>query len=630
MKKPTQSKPRLLALNNENNQPPIFLESDEGDAFTFGRSPVCDLPIKDIAVSRQHCRIVRHGKNFHIEDLSSHNGTFVNDVPVKSQTLEHGDCIRVGSAYFMFLISDADDAPLLLARFDDGALVANSTVRLFPVAGVAELSADLNILVKLGKAINDLQREPEKLQRAILETILEFIPARRAAIVSAASGDFEDLQAVCVAAQNYKNTEPMQISRTVARQVLEDQAALLSNDLLDKNADAADSLISARVSSVLCVPLKIGERKGLIYLDADDRKIRFLNAHLEQLTAISYLISAALGNAESINSLREENQALKDTLHIETNMVGESKAFKQVVQMVGKVAATDSTVLITGETGTGKELIARAIHQNSARRKKPFVAINCAALNENLLESELFGHERGAFTGAFAQKAGKLEIADGGTIFLDEIGDLAAQIQIKLLRVLQEREFERVGGTKTLRVNVRVIAATNRNLELEVEEKRFRQDLFFRLNVVPIHVPPLRERISDIPLLARHFVRKYSELCHRKVVGLSDRAEQILLKNSWAGNVRELENAVERAIVLGTGNEIRPEDLPSAIFDDHHRAEGDYNEQLKQAKRKIVMTAFQKSNGNFTDTAALLSIHRNNLHRLVRELGIKDELRTER
>lgn len=626
MKKSAQSNPRLLALNNDNNQPPIFLELETGDFFTFGRSPVCDLPIKDIAVSRQHCRIARHGRNFNIEDLGSHNGTFVNDLPVKNQRLEHGDCIRVGGAYYMFLVSDADDAPLL-ARFDDGTLVANSTVRLFPVAGIADLAHDLSVLVKLGKAINELGREPEKLQRAILDAILEFIPARRGAIVSAANGDFEDWQAVCVAAQNYKNNQPMPISRTVARQVLEEQVALLSNDLLDKNADAADSLISQRVSSVLCVPLKIGERQGLIYLDADDAKIRFAETHLEQLTAISYLISAALSNAESIAGLREENQALKETLHIETNMVGESKAFKQVVQLVGKVAATDSTVLVTGETGTGKELIARAIHQNSARRKKPFVAINCGALNENLLESELFGHERGAFTSAFAQKAGKLEIADGGTIFLDEIGDLAPQIQIKLLRVLQEREFERVGGTKTLRVNVRVVAATNKSLESEVEEKRFRQDLFFRLNVVPIHVPPLRERVSDIPLLARHFIRKYSELCHRKVVGLSDRAEKILLKGRWSGNVRELENAIERAIVLGTNGEIRPEDLPHTIFDNNHASEGDYNEQLKQAKRKIVMSALQKSNGNFTEAAATLNIHRNNLHRLARELGIREDLK---
>jgi len=628
MKKSAQIKPRLLTLNGETDRSPVFLELDENKSFIFGRSAECDLPVKDIAASRRHCRITRAGEFFNLEDLSSHNGTFVNDLPVNVHRLEHGDQIRVGNFYFMFLLSEKDDAPPPNARFDDGTLVTNSAIRLFPNQA-ADFQADLNVLVKLGKAINEL-RESDALQCAILETILEFVPARRGAILLS-DEDLNDSRVICVLAKNHIDTVPMQISRTVSEQVLREQVALLSNDLSDANLEKAKSLIHSRVSSLLCVPLKIGDGKGLIYLDAGDPKIRFTETHLEQMTAISFLVSAALGNAESIENLRQENRVLKDNLQIETNMVGESPPLKEILQLVGKVAPTDSTVLITGESGTGKELVAQAIHQNSTRREKSFVAINCAALNENLLESELFGHERGAFTGALAQKKGKLEIADGGTVFLDEIGDLAPAIQVKLLRVLQEREFERVGGTKTIRVNVRVIAATNRNLEEAVKNDRFRHDLFFRLNVVPIKVPPLRERKSDIALLAQHFVRKHSERCHRKVVGLSDAARKILLKGEWTGNIRELENVIERAVVLGTSEKITPEDLPKemvgnvsteAIFN------GDFSEQLKQAKRKIVTAAIQNSNGNFTEAARLLNIHPNNLHRLARELGVKGDLKT--
>ena len=628
MKKPASVKPRLMFLNGDTNSEPIFLNLDENEFFTFGRSAECDLPIKDIAASRQHCRIIRESDFFSLEDLNSHNGTFVNDLPVNVHRLKHGDQIRVGNFYFMFLISEKDNVPLLNAQFDDGTLVTNSTIRLFPNRAAADFPNDLNVLVKLGRAINEVA-DSEELKRVILETILEFVPARRGAILITGE-DLTDSRSICVSAKNAGDTATMQISRTVSEQVLREQVALLSNDLSDSNLNMAKSLIHSQVSSLLCVPLKIGDGKGLIYLDASDPKIRFTEAHLEQMTAISFLVSAALANAESIENLRWENAALKDNLQVESNLVGESPALAEVLHLVGKVAPTDSTVLITGESGTGKELVARAIHHNSPRRDKSFVAINCAALNENLLESELFGHERGAFTSALAQKKGKFEIADGGTIFLDEIGDLAAPIQVKLLRVLQEREFERVGGTKTIRVNVRVIAATNQNLEADVESKRFRHDLFFRLNVVPIKVPPLRERKSDIALLARHFVRKYSEICHRKIVGVSKEAVKILQKGEWTGNVRELENVIERAVVLGTTDKITPEDLPKEMLELDSAEEvlgGDFNEQLKQAKRQIVISAVKTSNGNFTEAARRLKIHPNNLHRLARELGIKDDLK---
>lgn len=616
-----------MALTGEDRLAPLNLELADGEFFTIGRDSVCDLPIKDIAVSRTHCRIVRDAEYFRLEDLNSHNGTFVNDLPVKIHRLEQGDQIRVGNFYFMIL-TDEDDAVLAQAGFDDGALMTNSMIRIFPNTDVVNFPNDLNVLIKLGKAINEI-KEIEVLQRKILEIILEFIPARRGAILLT-DDDLSESQAVCVLAKGFSDIAPMQVSRTVSRQVLEEQIALLSNDLTDKNLDKSESLMISRVTSLLCVPLKIGENKGLIYLDTSDVDVLFTESHLEQMTAISFLVSAAMENVESIENLRQENAILKDNLQIETNMIGESPPLKEVFRLISRVAPTDSTVLVTGESGTGKELVAQAIHRNSPRHAKPFVAINCAALNENLLESELFGHEKGAFTGASILKKGKLEIAEGGTIFLDEIGEMTQPLQVKLLRVLQEREFERVGGTKTIKVNARIIAATNRDLEKEVENGRFRRDLFFRLNVVQIKMPSLRERKSDIPLLAQHFIHKYSDRCHRKVIGLSADARKILIGGDWQGNIRELENVIERAVVLGATNKITPEDLPQQMVERTSSEEamnGDFNEQLKQAKQKIVLSAINRSNGNFTEAGRLLGIHPNNLHRLVRELGIKDDAR---
>jgi Nif-specific regulatory protein len=333
-----------------------------------------------------------------------------------------------------------------------------------------------------------------------------------------------------------------------------------------------------------------------------------------------------------IERLELENRRLQAASHVDHDMVGDSPAIRGVYQFIAKVAPTESTVLIDGESGTGKELVARALHRNSRRAAKPFVALNCAAITETLLESEMFGHEKGSFTGAVAQKRGKLEVADGGTIFLDEIGEMSPGLQAKLLRVLQEHEFERVGGTRTVRTDLRVVAATNRDLAEQTRKGAFRQDLYYRLNVVKVTMPPLRDRRRDIPLLAQHFIQKFARRASRPVAGLSPAARDLLLRYDWPGNVRELENAIERAIVMGSTEFILPDDLPETLFEEALPPPGApltlFHAIVNHAKKQVILRAFDETGGNYTDAARLLGLHPNYLHRLIRNLDLKSALKT--
>ncbi|HEV8148247.1 MAG TPA: sigma 54-interacting transcriptional regulator, partial [Bryobacteraceae bacterium] len=318
-----------------------------------------------------------------------------------------------------------------------------------------------------------------------------------------------------------------------------------------------DGLVVDATSGLIAAPLYVhGAIQGVLAVAAAEPQ-------RELLTAVATLASAALEGAREIERLNTRNQLLEAELASRpSGIVGKSAAVVKLLELIRRVAPQEATVLILGESGTGKELVARAIHAQSARSTGPFVAINCAALTESLLESELFGHEKGAFTGAAAQKKGKLELADGGTVFLDEIGEMAPVLQAKMLRVLQQREFERVGGTKTLRLDVRLIAATNRDLGAEAARGAFRTDLYHRLNVVALHMPPLRERREDIVPLAHHFLELAAARCGRRVDGFSAEAEHALEAYAWPGNVRELENAVERAVVLGETEQVLVDDLP--------------------------------------------------------------------
>jgi Nif-specific regulatory protein len=599
----------------------------------IGRETAATLCIADASVSRRHSQIDKEKNEFVILDLDSLNGTFINDVPVKRRTLQHGDRVRIGDSQFLFLVHDSKMEPRSSdVELDDAKIVSGSTLQIRFNDALYLMARDLSALMKVSTTINAI-RGVEELQKTLLELLLEVVPAERGAIFLAeggASGQERQFTSIFGLDRQSGPDESIRISRTITRTVLHQGEALLMNNQPSEPELESESLMSDRPGSVLCVPLIMLDRTlGVIYLDTREPDTFFDKDHLQLVSAIAAITAVAIENARHIEWLVSENQRLIADFGIEHNLVGESPAIRDVLQFISKVAPTDSTVLISGESGTGKELAARAIHQNSKRANKPFMAVNCAALAESLLESELFGHERGSFTGALVQKKGRLEIADGGTVFLDEIGELSPTLQVKLLRVLQEREFERVGGTRSIKVDIRLITATNKNLEEAVSQGTFRQDLYYRLNVVSLEMPPLRDRQEDIPHLANYFAAKSSERCKRRVNGISAQAQARLSAYDWPGNVRELENAIERAVVLGTTENILPEDLPESVLESEPTAAPatKYHDAVTQTKKQIITNAMQQSKGSYTEAAKLLGVHPNYLHRLIRNLNLKDELK---
>ena len=333
------------------------------------------------------------------------------------------------------------------------------------------------------------------------------------------------------------------------------------------------------------------------------------------------------------HKLKTENKFLKKRLSIEfdfSQIIGNSRKMRELFEVLALSAPSDTTILILGESGTGKELIANAVHQNSTRADKPFIKVNCAALSDNLLESELFGHEKGAFTGAHARRLGRFEQAHGGTLFLDEIGDMSLITQTKILRVLQEGEFERVGGEKTIKVDVRIIAATNKNLEEEVKNNNFRLDLFYRLSVVPVDIPPLRDRKEDIPLLAEHFIQKYAEKNQQHVRKISPQVIDLFMRYSWPGNIRELENVIQRAVILCKEDTLIPEVLPAAFKNltntrshDSDSVDSLVGLSIKEVEKELILRTLEQTNHNITRTAEILGITRRGLQYKLNDLGIK-------
>src|SRR5262245_8206336 len=399
----------------------------------------------------------------------------------------------------------------------------------------------------------------------------------------------------------------------------------------------ADRQTGYSTRSILCAPLKQHDRTlGVISAINTTRAEGFGAADLELLTAFGGLAGTAITRTQAFARVRNAGAALQEVVLDRYRLVsGTSPAWREALSLARTVAATNTTMLLLGESGTGKEVVARAIHQWSPRTEQPFVAVNCVTLTPELLASELFGHERGAFTGATAQKKGKFELADGGTLFLDEIGDLALDLQTKLLRVLQDKEFQRVGGVKDIRVDVHILAATNRDLHQAMQRGTFREDLYYRLNVVAITLPALRERRADIPAYVHHFIAHYGREVNRPRLGITQEALELLCTYHWPGNVRELQNAIERAVVLSQGVEITVADFPmeirqagrSPINMSSPPQDIDPSLSLAEAvntfKRVRVLQALEIARGNQSQAAKLLGLQPSNLSRLIHTLGLR-------
>jgi Nif-specific regulatory protein len=606
------------------------------DETSIGRESANVVWLNHASVSRRHCTIKRDNGDFKLLDLESYNGTFVNGLPIKEQLLAHADQLRVGKIELLFLIEEGDEATSgHLIRWDDSIPLTESAKQLRPETLLnnteqeiivrpdhERMARDLGVVLRIAQRINRL-RHTQELVREILDAVFEIIPADRGAVVL--GRDAKDYSSVYGKHREH-HSYPVQVSRTVVEHVMREHLAVLTNDIkTSETLKSAESLVAAQITSLMCVPLIVVDKLlGAIYLDTSDPIVRFDEAHLQLLAGIAGMAAVSLENARQIEWLEDENSRLRSTLAIEHNMIGESAPAQEVYRFIQRVASAKAAVLICGESGTGKELAAHAIHTNSPRAAHPFVPINCAALPDTLLESELFGHEKGAFTGAVGRKQGKLEIAHNGTVFLDEIGEIPLAMQPRLLRFLQDHRVERLGGTRSIELDVRIIAATNRDLEVMIKAGTFREDLYHRLNVAKLTMPPLRERKEDIALLASYFTAKYAKECKRPVVGLTPEARTLLMSYNWPGNIRELENTIERAVVLGLSDTIGVEDLP------HRMLEGDggttaatYDEAVKDAKRHIILNALALSKGNYTEAAKVLGIHANNLHRIIRTLDLK-------
>ncbi len=487
-------------------------------------------------------------------------------------------------------------------------------------------------LIEINALINSEYSDGKELLRKIIESATRLMEADASSLLLV---NPENNKLYFEIALGAKGPEVQRFSLNmgegIAGWVAVNNRSLIVNDVESDSRFFSDisKKINFPTKSILAVPMRVKERcVGVIEIINKFDGGSFTEEDLEWLEIFATQAAIAIQNSRSLQKVQEEITLLQDEIQTDKGyhtFVGESKAIKDKLDIVLRAAKTDSSVLLLGESGVGKELFAEQIHLHSLRSNNPLIRVNCAALPESLLESELFGHVRGAFTGATSDRRGRFELADRGTIFLDEIGDLPLNLQVKLLRVIQHRMFERVGGAEPIKIDVRIIAATNRDIDKEVESGRFRADLYYRLNVLPIYIPPLRERREDIPLLAEFFLKRFNREIKKQIDGFAPGAMEVLLSYSWPGNVRELENAVERAVVISQADMITPDVF---VLDKiSESAEDEYSgRSLKEAvnifKKHYIRQILEMNRWNQTKTSKLLGIQRTYLSRLIKELKI--------
>jgi transcriptional regulator with GAF, ATPase, and Fis domain len=571
---------------------------------TIGRSLDNDLSIASPDVADHHAQIIFDGRDFNLEEGDRQAEITINGKKKRRGRLCHGDRLALGSAQLAFsMFADATSASIPRETSDHGP---------------AGASSELQSLRKLQSFSEKLMRKGsiDELFDTMLDDILELTGADKGVVLlTLADQPANAEKKISVRAVRNVSKESITddkggVSDSIVRTVLSTaKPVIVSDALADTKFGKSESVVALQLSSVMCAPmLSQGEVIGALYVGNDKVKHLFERPQLDMLTIYGAQASLILQNAMLLSALRADKEKLAQELSDKRfgEIIGSCPSMTEVFRKLQKVASTDISVLITGETGTGKELIARELHRRSARASGPFVTINCGAIPENLIESELFGHVRGAFTGAVANRAGKFQLADGGTLFLDEIGELPLNLQVKLLRALQERVVIRVGDSRPEKVDIRVVAATNKVLEEEVKRNTFREDLYYRLNVVNLQLPPLRDRGDDVVIIAKVLLAKYADEMKSPVRGLSPGALAAIRKFPWPGNVRQLENRLKKALVLCDKTLLSPEDLdlgPDAL---------DPIVPLEKAKedfqREYVLKILERNNGNRTQTARDLGV----------------------
>ncbi len=600
----------------------------------IGRQKANDVILQDALVSRRHARIQLDNGEAVIEDLGGKNPIRVNGNSVQSQSLRHGDTILIGQTELCYeypglgpvhsLRVVEDDTPF---EEGDSRISVDADTIIFdqpdltspPAAEMAY--GRLSRLYRFCEELMAIDQE-EDLFELLLSTATQETDAERGFIglTSQEDGDAAtDPRSLTVVkfwdpVQGEK-AHSIQMSETIFKHIIGQRRAVLVRDVADTH-DFGVSVIDLQIRSFICAPMNHGERfLGLLYVDTRSQRDQFGRGELEFVSSLGRLAALAWQNLLNQSRLRHENESLRELGASADEVIGDDDKLVEVFRIIERVAPRDTSVLVRGENGTGKELIARAIHNRSNRKDRPFIAVNCGAIPPTLVESELFGHEKGAFTGADRTTKGKFELAHGGTLFLDEVGDMPLDMQVKILRALQERKFFRVGGKVEVEVDIRVISATNQDLQKLIEDGKFREDLYFRLAVVNIDVPPLRERGEDVITIAKHFLNLYSP----QDVTISRQARECLLNYHWPGNIRELRNVLEQALILGDGKRITPQDLPPNISKTSRGRLSFRLKALADVERQYIYRVLEETGGNKARAAGVLGISRETLYQKLKQ-----------
>jgi transcriptional regulator with GAF, ATPase, and Fis domain len=571
-----------------------------------GRAPDNKLVIDDPGVQPYHAQVLRDGKSWVLSSLDRNAVLMVNGKERRHYSLKDGDILLLGGTELTFSMREPKSLTASL-RTAAPVQAGGPDPRVEKIVGFAEK-------LLLGMAVPDIFK-------TLLDAVIDLTGATKGFLIHL-NGD----ELVIPAARNIDRVDvekdPSQVSDSVIARVLKERRPLIVSDAMkDTILGQSRSVVDLRLSSVMCVPLTAKDQLiGVLYLGTEGIGKLFDQGDLELLKIFAAQAGLILHNALLLNELILENEDLaREVASGGTggSMIGNCELMNVVFHTLDKVAPTDISLLVTGETGTGKELVARELHRRSNRVNGPFISINCGAIPENLLESELFGHKKGAFTGALADKQGKFEDANGGTLFLDEIGEMPMNLQVKLLRVLQEREIERVGEGKPRAVDIRVVSATNKALQVEIREGRFREDLYYRLNEIHVELPPLRDRGDDVTVIANHLMRRYSKLYPGRAVGFTPEALAAVRAYVWPGNVRQMENRVKKALVMADGPMLTPQDLgfePGQTRDKRWQPLNDAREAFQQ---RYIRECLEAHDWNKAATARALDVDARTVFRYI-------------